>query len=411
MKFQASLRRLPIALGFVSIFIMSSALTGCQESQSATKPANQIAEVGVISISPQTVTLSTELSGRTTAYTVAQIRPQVSGIVKKRVFKEGAFVKAGDLLYQIDPSSYQATYDSAKASVAKAQATLNAAQLKAKRQSELLAIEAISQQDNEDADVAMKQAVADLGTAKAALETAKINLGYTQITSPISGRVETSSVTQGALVTADQTTVLTTVQQLDPIYVDITQSSEDVIKLRKALAAGLLKNDGADSASIKLMLEDGSEYGHAGSLQFSGVTVDTTTGAVTLRALVPNSERFLMPGMYVRAKLDQGTDHNAILVPQQGINRDGAGRPTALVVKSDGVVELRNVKVAETIGQYWRVTEGLSSGDRVIVEGSAKVKPGQVVKAMLVDVNKPTTTAVAPNKANAPMSAASKHAG
>jgi membrane fusion protein (multidrug efflux system) len=324
---------------------------------------------------------------------VAQIRPQVGGIVQKRAFTEGALVKAGELLYQIDPASYQADHASAKAGVARAEATVNSARLKAKRQAELFAIEAISQQDNEDAQASLKQAEADLASAQAALDTAGINLERTRITSPIGGRVETSSVTPGALVTANQETALTTVQQLDPIYVDVPQSSAEVLQLRKAVASGTLKSEGNGAARIQVILEDGSTYKHEGKLQFSGVTVNTTTGAVTLRALVPNPEHLLLPGMYVRAKLEQGTDPQAVLVPQQGVGRDTAGRATALVVSPDGKVEQRNVTVAEVIGQSWRVTSGLAAGDKVIVEGSAKVMPGQIVHAVAVAVDPKSPTA------------------
>lgn len=375
----ARVAALALALG-------SAVLAGCADSQSAANNAPKPPEVGVVTLATQPLSLSSELSGRTVAHMVAQIRPQVGGIIQKRAFTEGALVKAGDLLYQIDPASYQAAYASAKASVARAEATVGAARLKAQRQSELLAIDAISKQDHEDAQTVLQQAEADLAAAKAALETASINLERTRLTSPISGRVEASSVTPGALVTANQTTELTTVQQLDPIYVDIPQSSAEVLQLRKALAAGTLKADG-DAARIRVVLEDGSLYKHEGKLQFSGVTVNTTTGAVTLRALVPNPERLLMPGMYVRAKLENGTDPEALLVPQQGIGRDNAGRATALVVGDDGKVELRSVTVAETVDKNWRVTDGLAAGDKVIVEGSGKVRPGQRVNAVAVDLN------------------------
>ena len=360
----------------------SAALTGCNESQSAVNSAPKMPEVGVLTLATQPLAVSTELSGRTTAYMVAQIRPQVGGIVQKRTFTEGAPVKAGELLYQIDPASYQAAYNSAKASVARAEATVGAARLKAKRQTELLAIEAISKQDNEEAQASQQQAEADLASARAALETARINLERTRIASPIGGRVETSSVTPGALVTANQETALTTVQQLDPIYVDIPQSSAEVLQLRKDLASGKLKSDGDNAARIQIVLEDGSLYKHDGKLQFSGVTVNTTTGAVTLRALVPNPERLLLPRMYVRARLEKGLDPQALLVPQPAIGRDNAGRATALVVGADGKVEQRRVTVAEVVGQNWRVTEGLKAGERVIVEGTAKVRAGQAVNAV-----------------------------
>jgi membrane fusion protein, multidrug efflux system len=356
--------------------------TGCSQGRSAQGQAPAATEVGVVSVSARPLTLSTELAGRTTAYMIAQIRPQIGGIVQKRVFTEGSLVKAGDLLYQIDPSTYQAAYDSAKAAVAKDQATLNAAELKAKRQAALLAIEAVSTQDNEDAEAARQEAAASLQAARADLETARINLAHTRITSPISGRVETSTVTPGALVTASQDTALTTVQQLDPIYVDIPQSSTDVLKLRQALASGRLKALGSGEVPIRLQLEDGSAYKYAGKLQFTGTTVNTTTGAITLRALVPNPDHLLMPGMYVRASLDKGSDPQALLVPQQAISRSSSGQATALVVARDGKVEQRNVTIGEAVGHDWYVTAGLAVGDKVVVEGSSKVKPGQIVQSV-----------------------------
>ncbi|WP_294356535.1 efflux RND transporter periplasmic adaptor subunit [Propionivibrio sp.] len=381
--------RASLALLFASSSLI---LAGCNDSQSAVNTAPKDPEVGVVTLALQSTTLKSELAGRTAAQMVAQIRPQVGGIVQKRAFTEGAMVKAGDLLYQIDPASYQSAQASAKASLARAEATAAAARLKAKRQADLFAIEAISQQDNEDAQTALQQAEADVASARAALETATINLERTRIVSPIAGRAETSTVTPGALVTANQETALTTVQQLDPIYVDIPQSSLEVLQLRKALASGSLKSEG-DAARIQLVLEDGSTYAHEGKLQFAGVTVNTTTGAVTLRALVPNPEHLLMPGMYVRARLDKGTDPEALLVPQPAIGRDNTGKATALVVTPENKVEQRKVEVAEAIGTNWRVTDGLKAGERVVVEGSSKVRPGQSVR--VVDV--PVVTGATPS--------------
>ena len=394
--------RASIALLFASSSLI---LAGCNDSQSAVNTAPKDPEVGVVTLAPQSTTLKSELAGRTAAQMVAQIRPQVSGIVQKRAFTEGAMVKAGELLYQIDPASYQAAQASAKATLARAEATASAARLKAKRQADLFAIEAISQQDNEDAQTALQQAEADVASARAALETASINLERTRIVSPIAGRVEASTVTPGALVTANQETALTTVQQLDPIYVDIPQSSLEVLQLRKALSSGALKSEG-NAARIQLVLEDGSTYAHEGKLQFAGVTVNTTTGAVTLRALVPNPERLLMPGMYVRARLDKGTDPEALLVPQPGIGRDNTGKATALVVNAENKVEQRKVEVAEAIGTNWRVTDGLKAGERVIIEGSGKVRPGQSVR--VVDVQPVAVNAVSAVPAAAPTTVAAK---
>ena len=394
--------RASIALLFASSSLI---LAGCNDSQSAVNTAPKDPEVGVVTLAPQSTTLKSELAGRTAAQMVAQIRPQVSGIVQKRAFTEGAMVKAGELLYQIDPASYQAAQASAKATLARAEATASAARLKAKRQADLFAIEAISQQDNEDAQTALQQAEADVASARAALETASINLERTRIVSPIAGRVEASTVTPGALVTANQETALTTVQQLDPIYVDIPQSSLEVLQLRKALSSGALKSEG-NAARIQLVLEDGSTYAHEGKLQFAGVTVNTTTGAVTLRALVPNPERMLMPSMYVRARLDKGTDPEALLVPQPGIGRDNTGKATALVVNAENKVEQRKVEVSEAIGTNWRVTDGLKAGERVIIEGSGKVRPGQSVR--VVDVQPVAVNAVSAVPAAAPTTVAAK---
>lgn len=376
-------------------------LAACSRSEATSAQTAKNPEVGVITVKAQPLTLNTELPGRTTAFMVADIRPQISGIVQKRIFTEGAFVKAGELLYQIDPATYQASYDSAKASLVKAQATLAAAQLTAKRDADLLAIDAISTQTNDDAQAALKEDEAAVAEAQAALETARINLQYTRITSPIAGRVETSTVTPGALVTASQTTALTTVQQLDPIYVDIPQSSVEVLKLRQAVASGQLKTDANDAVAIQLKLEDGSTYTHQGKLQFTGTTVSTTTGSITLRALVPNPEHLLMPGMYVRATLDKGTVPEALLVPQKGVTRDSTGKATAMVVTKEGKVEVRNITVAEAIGHEWHVTSGISAGDRVVVEGVNKVHAGQTVEA----VETSDTADASPAAAGTPASA------
>jgi membrane fusion protein (multidrug efflux system) len=380
---------------FLTVASACFGLAACSQSQSAQAPSPAANEVGVVSLNAQPLTLSTDLAGRTTAYMIAQIRPQIGGIVQKRVFTEGSMVKAGELLYQIDPSTYQAAYDSAKATVAKDEATFNAADLKAKRQAALLAISAISTPDNEDAIAARQEAEATLAGARSDLETARINLEHTRITAPISGRVETSTVTPGALVTASQDTALTTVQQLDPIYVDIPQSSVEVLELRQALAQGRLKSVGKDEVPIRLKLENGTDYPYQGKLQFTGTTVSTTTGAITLRALVPNPDHLLMPGMYIRASLDTGNDPSAVLVPQQAVSRSSNGQASALVVTRDGHVEQRNVTTTSAIGNNWYVTAGLTAGERVIVEGAIKVHTGQIVKAVEVPSAAASTPATA----------------
>lgn len=376
-----------------SIGLIAAAVLSTRGNDSQAAPARAATEVGVITVATQSLALSTELPGRTLAVQTAEIRPQVNGIVRARLFTEGTTVKAGQALYQIDPASYQATVNSAQASVARAEATLQAAELKARRQKELLDADAGARQDFEDAQAALLQARADLKTAQATLASAQIDLGRTRISAPITGRVDTSSVTAGALVTASQTTALTTVQQLDPMWVDIPQSSVELLKLRQQLASGTLKKNG--ELSIHLLLEDGSTYAHAGKLQVSGVTVNTTTGAVTLRAQVPNPEGLLLPGMYVRAVLDQAIDPAAVLVPQAGIARNTHGDATALVVGKDGKVEQRAVTVAEAIKGQWRVTQGLQADDRLIVEGTGKVAPGQLVQAVPAAANAAAASAPA----------------
>lgn len=353
-------------------------LSGCGQ-QANTEVVASAPDVGVVDIQAQAITLTTELSGRTSAFQVSEVRPQVGGIIQKRLFVEGADVKAGQALYQIDPATYQATYDSARASLAKAEASLISIRNKASRYEELVAIKAVSQQDNDDSQAALKQAQADVASAKAAVETARINLDYTRVAAPISGRIGRSSVTPGALVTAGQSAALATVQQLDTIYVDVTQSSAELLRLKRDLASGQLKAAGANQASVKLILEDGSVYPQAGKLQFSDVTVDQSTGSITLRAVFPNPKGELLPGMYVRAVLEEGGEDRAILVPQQGVTRDTKGNPTALVVGPDNKVELRVLKTRRTIGDKWLVSEGLKAGDKLIVDGLQRIAPGATV--------------------------------
>lgn len=354
------------------------ALSGCEQKGSA-ESATPAPDVGTILVEARSITLTTELPGRTSAYQVSEVRPQVGGIIQKRLFVEGADVKAGQALYQIDPATYQATYDSARASLAKAEASLISTRNKASRYEELVAIKAVSQQDNDDSQAVLKQAQADVAAARAAVETARINLDYTRVASPISGRIGRSIVTPGALVTAGQSAALATVQQLDTIYVDVTQSSAELLRLKRDLASGQLKAAGTDQASVKLLLEDGSLYPEAGKLQFSDVTVDQSTGSITLRAVFPNSRRDLLPGMYVRAVLEEGGEDGAILAPQQGVSRDAKGNPTALVVGAENKVELRVLKTRRTVGDQWLVSEGLKAGDRLIVDGLQRIAPGMQV--------------------------------
>ncbi len=358
-------------------------LAGCgkQQRQAKTSPPPS-PEVGVVVVQPRQVTLATELPGRTSPYLIAEVRPQVSGIIQKRLFTEGSDVKAGQVLYQIDPATYQAAFASAKAAEAKADATLTAVRLKAERYRDLVKIKAVSQQDNDDAQAALKQAEADVAATRAAVETARINLAYTRVTAPISGRIGRSAVTDGALVTANQPAALATIQQLSPIYVDVTQSSADLLKLKQSLASGLLKHDGASQARVKLLLEDGSAYPLPGTLKFSEVTVDQSTGSITLRALFPNPKQTLLPGMFVRAVVEEGVNENALLVPQRGVTRDQNGDAMVMMVGAGEKVEPRVIKVARTVGDNWLVTDGLKAGDRVILEGIQRARPGTQVKAV-----------------------------
>jgi len=365
-------------LALLPLILLLAACGPSDEKQGPPPPMK--AEVGVVEIAPGSQSIVTELPGRTNAKMIAEIRPQVSGIIQERTFVEGANVKAGDVLYRIDPAIYQAEVASAQAALEKAEANLKSIQVKAERYAELLKINAVSKQDHDDAQASLKQAQADIALAKAALDTARINLGYTRITAPISGRVETSVVTPGALVTANQTTALTTVQQLDPIYVDVTQPSSELLRLKRDLASGKLKRIGRDEARIKVLLEDGTTYPHPGRLSFSGVTVNPTSGAVTLRAILPNPEGLLMPGMYVRAQLEEAVDESAILVPQQSVTRTAKGDAMVLVVNAQGKVEQRPVAVSRVVGSQWMVDAGLNAGDQVIVEGFQKIKPGDEVK-------------------------------
>ncbi|HEX4051786.1 MAG TPA: efflux RND transporter periplasmic adaptor subunit [Steroidobacteraceae bacterium] len=338
-------------------------------------------QVTVVTLKSESVTLTRELPGRTSAFLVADVRPQVSGIVKRRLFVEGSLVHAGQVLYDIDESLYRAQYDNEQAALQKAQANEVAANLAAKRSAELIKIDAVSAQDNENAISAERQAQADVAAAKAALDTASVNLGYTRITAPITGRIGRSAVTEGALVTADQATALATVQQLDPIYIDVNQSSADWLALKQEIDSGRIKSQGA-GAPATILLENGTTYGHAGKLQFADVTVDPTTGNFLLRVLVPNPESLLMPGMYVRAVIDEGVLPHGVLAPQEGIQHDPRGDASALVVNADGKVEQRKVDVSRAVGNRWLVDQGLSAGDRLIVSGLQKVQPGMSVQAV-----------------------------
>lgn len=335
--------------------------------------------MGVITVQPQHVVLTTQLPGRTSAYLVAEVRPQVGGIVKARMFKEGGDVKAGQPLYQIDPATYKATNDGNVAALAKAQATLKTARLKAERYKGLLAIQAVSQQDYDDAVATLGEDEAQVASAKADLESSRINLAYARVEAPITGRIGKSSVTPGALVTASQTTALATIQQLDPLYVDVSQSSASLLRLKQAMARGDLQRSGSQSAKVQLLLEDGSAYPYEGTLEFSDVTVDQNTGTITLRAVFPNPEGDLLPGMYVRAVLQEGLKEQALLVPQQAVLRDGAGKPYAYVVDSHDTLQRRALQTERALGDQWLVQSGIEAGDQLVVDGQQRAAPGLLV--------------------------------
>lgn len=369
----------------LSLFVVSSivcaglGVAGCSPKGPPSQGQGPV-PVTVVTLAPQTVTLTRELPGRVVPSLVAEVRPQVNGIVARRLFTEGSLVKAGQPLYQIEDATYRADSETAAAGLARAEASLLTAQLNTPRTLELLKIGAISKQDAERAAAVLRQAEADVQAARAAVARAAVVLGYARITAPISGRIGKSSVTQGALVTANQDAALAIVQQLDPIYVDVTQSSVELLELRRALAAGSLQ--GARNLPVRILLEDGSLYEHEGELAFSDVTVDPSTGSFALRVIVPNPGNLLLPGMYVRAAIGDGQRENALLAPQQGVMRDPKGHATAMVVGADGKVESRTVTVSRTIGDKWLVEDGLVAGDRVIVEGLQKVKPGAPVQAL-----------------------------
>ncbi len=370
--------------------LLAAAFAGCKQTgATAPKGPAVLPEVGYVSIEPRRVTLTTELPGRTSAMLIAEVRPQVGGIVLKTQFTEGADVRQGDVLYEIDPSTYQAAHASAKAALARAEANVVPRLLKAERYRELVAINAVSRQDADDADAALRQAEAEVQGAKAALETAAINLAHTLVTAPISGRIGRSMVTTGALVTANQPVALATIQKLDPVFVDVTQSSANLLRLQEKLAAGKLKKDGR-GAVVKLLLEDGTPYPLVGTLKFSDVTVNPGTGSVTIRTVFPNPKRTLLPGMYVRAVVEEGVDERGIVVPQRGVTRDPMGRAVALVVGANDNVESRILEVSRVVGDGWLVEKGISAGDRVIVEGLQKAKPGATVRPV------PFGTAAAP---------------
>ena len=363
----------------VLCMLLSLMLLACEEGGKGAPGSSGPREVVIIKLEPRREVSTTALAGRIASFQVAEVRPQVGGILQQRLFTEGADVKAGQALYQIDPATYEAALDSAQAALMKAEANVTPARLKAERFRELLAIKAVSKQEYDDAQAAFKQAEADVAVNRAAVKTARINLEYTKVRSPISGRIGKSAFTPGALVTANQAQALTSVRQLDPVYVDITQSSQDLLRLRAQFTNGELRS-AAEEAPVRLKLENGAMYPHEGRLQFTDVSVDESTGMVSLRALFPNPEHILLPGMYVRAVIAEGVDENALLVPQRALRRDPKGQASVLLVDGGGKVDVRLVDVGRTVGDSWQVLSGLKPGDRVIVEGGQNVRPGMSVK-------------------------------
>jgi membrane fusion protein (multidrug efflux system) len=354
----------------------------CGKDDSARANPNatpQVVEVGVISIQAQPVTLTRELPGRTSAFRIAEVRARVNGIVQKRLFSEGSDVKEGQPLFHIDRAPYQAVLESAEAQLARAEATAESAKSLADRYAQLIQTNAISRQEYDDAIAKQKSAVAEVAAARAAVKAARINLDYTVVKAPIAGRIGRSDVTEGAYVQQASATLLATVQQLDPVYVDVTWSSADVMRMRRAIESGELQSvDG--NAKVTVLLEDGREYGQPGTLQFADVSVDQTTGSIALRAIVANPKAELLPGMFVRARIEEGTKPNALLVPQRAITRDQNGQPIALVIDKAGKVERRQLETDRAVGDNWLVTKGLAAGEQIVIEGLQKARPGATVK-------------------------------
>ena len=357
-------------------------MAGCQPEQQAASMPPAAPTVSVVTLQPQPVLLTTELPGRTSAYRIAEIRPQVNGLIQKRIFTEGTDVQAGDLLYQIDPAPFRAVLKNAEAALVRSEANLPAIRSRTERYKELLADKAVSQQEYDDVAAALHQLEADIQYGKATVETARINLAYTRITAPISGRIGRSNVTEGAIVTAYQPLALATIQQLDPIYVDVPQSTTELLRLKRRLADGRLNRNDASQETVALILPDSTAYPLAGVLQSQEVSVDPTTGSVTLRAVFPNPDSVLLPGMFVQTVIKEGVNQAAILVPQQGVSRDRKGNPTALIVDAESKTALRMLTVDRAVGDQWLVSAGLAPGDRVIVEGLKMLRPGTEVKAV-----------------------------
>jgi membrane fusion protein (multidrug efflux system) len=378
-------RLLPAVLAIAS----AAACNGSKPAAPAAKGPPPPVEVGVVTLEPTSVTLTRELPGRTSAFRVAEVRARVNGIVQKRLFEEGSDVKEGQPLFKIDSAPYEAALESARAALARAEATVGVRRLSAQRYGELIGSNAVSKQENDDAVAALKAAEADVAAARAAVKTARINLDYTTVTAPVAGRIGRAAVTEGAYVQAAGATLLATVQQLDPLYVDLTWSSAEIMRLRRDIESGKVQgNSGA--TPVNVVLEDGREYPDTGKLMFADAAVDPTTGSIALRAVVPNPRGELLPGLFVRARIPEGVSQGAILVPQRGVSRDATGRATALVVNAEKKVERRNLVTDRTVGDSWLVTEGLKAGDQVIVDGVQKVRPGALVNPVPADKKQAT---------------------
>ena len=387
----------PVAL-ILACLVLLGACSGERPPQMPPTP-----EVGVMTVRDQEVVLTTELPGRTSACLIAEVRPQVSGIIQQRLFEEGSTVKKGDLLYQIDPAPFKAAFDSARASLARAQANVPAIRARSERYRELLADKAVSRQDFDDVDSAHRQAKADVAYWKAAADAAAINLGYTKVTAPITGRIGKSNVTVGALVTAGQPLAMAVIQQLDPIYVDAPQSTAELLRLKRRVESGSLDQNGAGQKKVRLILEDGTEYPLEGTFKFQDVTVDRTTGSVTLRAIFPNPDGVLLPGMFVRGIAREGVSRKAMLIPQHAVSRDPKGNPLTLLVGPDGKVAERQLSIDRAVGNQWLVTSGLVPGDKVIVEGMLKVRPGAPARAVPAEeAGKPGTAVKDADKPSPP---------
>ena len=385
------LRSLPT---FAAICLAAGLSAGCGKPGAGGPPTPPPPEVATATVAPQPLLLTTELPGRTAPFRIAEIRPQINGLVQKRLFTEGADVQAGDALYQIDPAPFQTALDVAEAAHGRSAASLPALRAKVERAGQALADKAVSQQDFDDADAALKQAEADEQYWQAMVKTARINLGYARIESPISGRIGKSTVTDGAIVTAYQPAPLATIQQLDPIYVDVPRSTAELLRLQERRER--LRGDEADLDQVQLVLEDGTPYAHEGTLQFRDVSVDPTTGSVVLRMVFPNPDGVLLPGMFVRAILKEGVDEQALLVPQQAVTRDPKGNPQALIVNAAGTVELRPLALDRAIGNQWLVASGLQAGDKIVVEGGLNLRPGAAVREVPFQAPEAAAPAAAP---------------